>query len=308
MRAVQITQPGGPEVLTVGDVEVRDAGPDEVRISVVAAAVNPTDIGLRAGGDERPAPWIPGMDAAGTIESVGPGVEGYAPGDQVMAVATPRRPEGGAQAELIVVPAASVVPIPDGATLAQAATLPMNGLTARLGIELLGLPAGATLAISGGAGCLASYVIPLARERGIRVIADAKPDDEALVRGFGVDVVVPRGEAFVAAVRAVVPGGADALFDTALLGADGFDAICDGGAIAVVRGWQGSDPPRGIEVKQVWVRTVLTRTDWLGELRGLASDGRIALRVATEFPPEQAAEAQRLMAAGGLRGRALIVF
>ena len=140
MRAVQIPEPGGPEVLTVGDVDVRDAGPEEVRISVAAAAVNPTDIGLRVRGDERPPPWIPGMDAAGTIESVGPGVEGHAPGDQVMAVTTPRRPEGGAQAELVVVPAASVVPIPDGATLAQAATLPMNGLTARLGIELLGSP------------------------------------------------------------------------------------------------------------------------------------------------------------------------
>ena len=308
MRAVQIPEPGGPEVLTVGDVDVRDAGPEEVRVSVAAAAVNPTDIGLRARGDERPPPWIPGMDAAGTIESVGPGVEGYAPGDQVMAVTTPRRPEGGAQAELIVVPAASVVPIPDGATLAQAATLPMNGLTARLGIELLGLPAGATLAISGGAGCLSSYAIPLARERGIRVIADAKPEDEALVRGFGADIVVPRGEAFVAAVRAVVPDGADALFDTALLGADAFDVIRDDGAIAVVRGWRAADPPRGIEVKQVWVRTVLTRTDWLDELRGLASDGRLALRVAAAFSPERAAEAQRLMAAGGLRGRALITF
>ena len=119
---------------------------------------------------------------------------------------------------------------------------------------------------------------------------------------------MPRGEAFVAAVRAVVPDGADALFDTALLGADAFDVIRDDGAIAVVRGWQAADPPRGIEVKQVWVRTVLTRTDWLDELRALASDGRLALRVAAAFSPERAAEAQRLMAAGGLRGRALITF
>ncbi len=66
--------------------------------------------------------------------------------------------------------------------------------------------------------------------------------------------------------------------------------------------------PRGIEVKQVWVRTVLERTKWLRELRAFASDGRIALRVAAEFAAEQAAEAHRLMDAGGLRGRALIVF
>ena len=82
------------------------------------------------------------MDAAGTIESVGPGVDRLAVGDRVMAAVTPRRPEGGAQAELLVVPAASVVPIPDGASLEQAATLPMNGLTAMRGLELLALRRG----------------------------------------------------------------------------------------------------------------------------------------------------------------------
>jgi len=75
-----------------------------------------------------------------------------------------------------------------------------------------------------------------------------------------------------------------------------------------VRGWDDSEPERGIAVRQVWVRTVLKRTDWLDELRELASDGRIALRVAAEYPPEKAAEAHRVMAAGGLRGRAVIVF
>jgi D-arabinose 1-dehydrogenase-like Zn-dependent alcohol dehydrogenase len=78
--------------------------------------------------------------------------------------------------------------------------------------------------------------------------------------------------------------------------------------MAVVRGWDGSDPERGIQIHPVWVRTVLERTDWLLELRELASQGRIALRVAAEYRPEQAAEAQRAMEAGGLRGRAVIVF
>jgi NADPH2:quinone reductase len=75
-----------------------------------------------------------------------------------------------------------------------------------------------------------------------------------------------------------------------------------------VRGWDESTPERGIEIRQIAVVSVLERTDWLQELRELASDGRIALRLAGEYPPEQAAEAQRVMAAGGLRGRAVIVF
>ncbi|HEX8976688.1 MAG TPA: NADP-dependent oxidoreductase [Solirubrobacteraceae bacterium] len=309
MRAVGIKEPGGPEVLSVIDREVRAPGADEVRIRVRAAAVNPTDIGLRSMGVAQvDPPWTPGMDAAGVIESVGPGAERLRVGQEVMAAVAPRRPEGGAQAELLVVPAASVVPAPAGASLEQAATLPMNGLTALLGLDLLGLAAGRWLLVSGGAGLLASYVIPLAARRGVRVIADAKPEDEALVHSFGAEVVVPRGVGLTAAVRETVPDGVSALFDTALLGSSVFPAIADAGQIAVVRGWDDSETERGIEVRQVWVREVLKRTDWLELLRRLASDGTLQLRVAGRYPPEQAAEAQRVTAAGGLRGRAVIVF
>lgn len=207
----------GLRSLSVVKRPVREPGPGEVHIAVRSAAVNPADIALRqtGGGDVR-SPWTPGMAAAGTIEAVGEGVDRLRVGDEVMAAVNPRRPEGGAQAELIVVPAASVVPIPDGVTLQQASTLPMNGLTAELGLEVLALKAGQTLAVTGGAGLLASYVIPLAKECGLRVVADAKPDDEELVRGFGADVVVPRGERFASAVREAVPEGVDGLFDTLL--------------------------------------------------------------------------------------------
>jgi NADPH2:quinone reductase len=302
MRAVGITAPGGPEVLDVVDRLVREPEAGEVRIAVRAAAVNPTDIGLReyGGGDKLPAPWIPGMDAAGTVESVGDGVDRLSVGDEVMAAVMPRRAEGGAQAEQIVVPAASVVPIPDGATLEQAATLPMNGLTAMLGLELLGLREGQTLAVTGGAGLLASYVIPLAKEQGLRVIADAKPEDTELVRSFGADEVVARG--------AFPDQEADGAYDTALLHEAVFSALRDGGAMAVVRGWKPDETERGIRVEQVWVRNVLERTEWLSELRALASKGLLQLRVAGTYPPEQAADAHRAMDAGGLRGRAVIVF
>jgi NADPH:quinone reductase len=310
LRAVVITKPGDADVLEVADLDPRVPEPGEVRIAVKAATVNPTDIGLRQrGGGEVPKPWIPGMDAAGTVESLGAGVDRLEVGQEVMAAVSPRRPEGGAQQELLVVPAASVVPIPDGASLPEAATLPMNGLTAQSGLEMLGLSEGQTLAVVGGAGLLASYVIALAKERGLRVIADAKPEDEDLVKGFGADVLVPRSDSFGDAIRAVAPDGVDAVYDTALIYRDAFPAIRDGGAVVFVRGWDGNEvEDRGIRVHPVIVAKVLERTDWLDELRMLASDGRIKLRVAREFPPEQAAEAHRLMDAGGLRGRAVIVF
>ena len=309
MRAVTIPRPGGPEVLEVADRPVREPGADEVRVAVRAAAVNPTDTGLRATGAEGLGPpWVPGMDFAGVVESVGPGVEQLEVGDRVMGAVTPRRPEGGAQAELVLAPAASVVGMPDRATFAEASTLPMNGLTAELGLDMLGLAAGQSLAVSGGAGLLASYVIALAKARGLEVVADAKPEDEELVRSFGADAVLPRGGGFVAAVRERYPDGVDGVYDTAGLRGTVLGAIRDGGGIAVIRGWDDSPVERGIQVHAVRVATVLERTDWLRELRQMASDGRIALRVAVELPPEQAAEGHRLMGAGGLRGRAVIVF
>jgi NADPH:quinone reductase len=309
MRAVVITQPGDLDVLEVSDRPTREPGEDEVRIAVKAAAVNPTDIGLRERGGAGDPPWVPGMDAAGVVESVGPGVERLQVGQEVMAAVSPRRPEGGAQQERLIVPAASVVPIPDGATLPEAATLPMNGLTALRGLDMLGLSEGDTIAVTGGAGLLGSYVIPLAKEQGLRVIADAKPEDEKLVESFGADVVVPRGEKFTDAVRDAAPGGADAVYDTALLRREAFPAIRDGGQIVVVRGWDGNEvEDRSIRVHPVMVAHVLKRTDWLEHLRELASAGKLKLRVAHEYPPEQAAEAHRAMDAGGLRGRAVIVF
>lgn len=310
MRAVVITEPGDVDVLTVADLEPREPKEGQVRIAVKAATVNPTDIGLRQrGGGEEAKPWIPGMDAAGVVESLGAGVDRLEVGQEVMAAVSPRQPGGGAQQELLVVPAASVVPIPDGASLPEAATLPMNGLTAERGLDMLGLSEGQTLAVAGGAGLLASYVIVLAKERGLRVIADAKPEDEELVKSFGADVVVPRSDNFGDAVRAVAPDGADAVYDTALIYRDAFPAIRDGGGVVFVRGWDGNEvEDRGIRVHPVMVAQVLERTDWLEELRQLASEGRIKLRVAREFPPEEAAEAHRLMDAGGLRGRAVIEF
>jgi NADPH:quinone reductase len=308
-RAVVIPRPGGPEVLRVADREVRDPRAGEVRLAVRAAAVNPTDIGLRQrGADGIEPPWVPGMDAAGLVESVGRGSKRFAPGDPVMAAVMPRRPEGGAQAALVVVPEASVAPAPAGRTLEEAATLPMNGLTALRGLELLDLEPGETLTVTGGAGLLASYVIPLAKRQGLRVLADAGPDDEALVRSFGADEIVPRGDGLAAALRALAPGGVDAVYDTALLGRSVFPAIRPGGALAYVRTWDGGDVEDGVHVRRVQIAEVIERTSWLEELGALAAAGLLALRVAETFPPDRAADAHRLMERGGLRGRALIVF
>jgi NADPH:quinone reductase len=308
-KAVAYRGRGGPEVIDVIERAVRAPETGEVRINVKAAAVNPTDVLLRQRGAGDPTLIIvPGMDAAGVIESVGSGVSRLHSGDHVMAAVTPRRPEGGAQAEHIVVPAASVVAIPEGVSLAEAATLPMNGLTALRFLELAALEKGQFFAVSGGAGLLAHYTIAAAKSRGLKVIADAKPDEVELVRGYGADIVIERGQAFANAVRREVPTGVDAMLDTAVLGEKAFGAIRDGGVYFPVRGWDEKPSERGIQIKPFFVSEVLGQTEWLEELRDIVASAKIKLRVAGECTPEQVGDAQRTLEAGGVRGRFVIRF
>lgn len=310
MRAVLIHEPDGPGALTVGERDIREPGPGEVLLRVHAAAVNPADIVMwrTLGAGSVPVPFIAGMDAAGVIESVASDVEHVRAGQRAMAAVFPRRPEGGAHAELVVVPAASIAPIPDDLDPTAASTLPMNGLTALEGLHVLDLPPGTTLAVTGGAGLLASYVIPLAKRAGLRVVADAKPDDVDLVRSFGADIVVPRSADYAAAVRRSFPDGVDGVYDTAAITTAAVPAIRDGGRLAVVRGWNGPDPERGIHVHRVSVGNALQNTQWLNLLVDEAVAGHIQLRVAATYEPEAAQDAYTRTEAGGIRGRAIIRF
>lgn len=311
MRAVTINASDGPGSITVEDRPVPTPGPGEVRIRVAAAAINPSDpfMWRSVGNGPLQAPLTPGLDAAGTIDAVGPGVDRLAIGDRVMAVVNSRRPEGGAQAEIIVAPAASVVVVADALNLTDVATLPMTGLTALEGLRLLDPVPGATLAVTGGAGQLSSFLIPLAKQRGLRVIADAKNEDRALVAGFGADEVVPRGDGFVDAVLRLAPGGADALFDTAALTRSVLPAIRDGGSIAVIRGWDDAVvPERNVDVHAVSVGNAMQNTAWLELLADEAAKGRVPLRVLNVYPPDEAQSAYKRMEAGGLRGRLVLAF
>lgn len=308
-KAVTYTGRGGYEVIAIQQREVRPPAAGEVRIEVKAAAVNPTDMLLRAAGTNDPTSLVvPGMDAAGIVEAVGPDVTRLRVGDKVMAAVSPRRPDGGAQAQYIVVPAASVVPIPEGVSIAEAATLPMNGLTALRALDLAALGEGQTLAVSGGAGLLAHYAIAAAKRRGIKVIADAKPEETDLVRRYGADIVIERGPHFADAVRLAFPEGVDALLDTALLAESSFAALRDGGVYLPVRGWNDKPVDPRIRIAPVFVVEVLERTEWLEQLRDMVAAGEIRLRVTGEYSPEHVVDAQQALDAGGLRGRPVVVF
>jgi NADPH2:quinone reductase len=312
MRAVGIVQHGGPEALEIVELPEHHAGPGEVRLRVHAATVNPTDTYQRNGAfaDRQakvaPPPYVPGMDAAGVVDEVGEGVTHLAVGDRAMAIVQPKGAHGG-YASSLVLPAGSVTAAPAGTSHAEASTLPMNALTARLSLDKLGLTAGQTLAVTGAAGCYGGYVVQLAKADGLRVVADAAGADRALVQELGADVVLERGPGFAGRVREQFPDGVDGLADGAITGDANFGAVRDGGVIAVVRGQQG-DAGRGITVYDIWVREYLTAWEKLDELRRQVEAGQLTLRVAGVYPAEMASEAHRRLEAGGTRGRLVLEF
>jgi NADPH:quinone reductase-like Zn-dependent oxidoreductase len=318
MRAVGFDTPGGPEVLRTLEKPEPHAGPGEVRIRVHAATVNPADTLARSGdlplGDWPDPPIVLGMELAGVLDEIGPDtVTELAVGAAVMGMVIPVRPGGGAYAEYVVLPADWVVAAPDGLSHAEAATIPMNGLTALDVLDKLALAPGRTLGVTGAAGGLGGYVVQLAKAAGLRVIADASARDEPLVRSLGADVVVARGDDVADRIRAAAPGGVDALVDSALLGVTRLaPAIRDGGRFAMVRRDEEAgvepwyNPGRGVTRVLAWVPDQAGDQVKLDQLRKFAESGALTARVGRVFPAEQAAEAHRTLEAGGTRGRIVL--
>ena len=312
MRAVGLMTHGGPEVLQVVDVPPVHAQAGQIRLRVMAAAVNPTDVMARNGSRAEqqkvdPPPYVPGMDVAGIVDEVGSDVTtGVAVGDAVMAMVVPQGSHGGYR-EQIALDARAVVRAPTGTSHAEACTLPMNGLTARQSLDRLNLSPGQTLAVTGGAGAYGGYVIALAKAEGLTVIADAAPADEALIRSLGADIVVARGDDVANRIRAHFAGGVDGLADGALLNESALPAIRDGGVMTSVRGYAG-DGQRGIEVRPTWVRQYDCEFDKLDQLRSHCEAGVLTLRVADVYAPANAGAAHQRLEAGGTRGRLVIEF
>ena len=312
MRGVGIIEFGGPEALQLVDLPEEHAGAGQVRVRVHAATVNPTDTYLRNGSraamlKDVPPPHVPGMDAAGVIDEVGPGTStDLKVGDAVFAMVVPNGSHG-AYRESIVLSADAVTRAPAGVGHVEASSLPMYGLTARQSLDQLALKPGQTVAVTGAAGAYGGYVVQLAKADGLRVIADAAPADEALVKGLGADIVVPRGADVAEQIRKVCPEGVDGLADGSFQSEQAVGAVRDGGAFASVRGWAGTGE-RGITFHRTSVRDYDHRADLLAGLREHVESGAVTLRVAATYPPEQAAEAHRRIEAHGVRGRLVITF
>jgi NADPH:quinone reductase-like Zn-dependent oxidoreductase len=312
MRAVAFQRFGTPDVLSIIELPKPTAKIAEIVVKVAASSVNPTDLMMRSGGQAdmmtalKP-PFIAGMEFSGHVHEVGDPSTEMREGQPVMGIVNPRRPAGGAHAEYICVPAASVVPVPEGFDMVEAATVPMNGMTARMVIESMSLPSGGTVLITGSAGAVGGYVIALAKKSGLHVIADAKDEDRELLVRLGADEVVPRGDGMHTVVRAHFPQGVDALVDCALLGNSAAALVRDGGTAVALRKANVITDPR-LRNTHVGVLNEATNTTALQSIAGLLSEGVLKPRIAVRLPFTQAAEAHALLERGGLRGRVVLTF
>jgi NADPH:quinone reductase-like Zn-dependent oxidoreductase len=307
MRAVVARGYGGPEVLETVMVPLPEPGPGQVRIRVEAATVNPVDLVTRSGAlveaglmAARERTGI-GWDVAGVVDRAGAGVTAFVPGQRVIGLRDLLDVSLGAYAEYLVLDATAVAPAPPDATAAASATLPLNGLTALQALDLLGLVAGDTVLVTGATGAVGGFAVELAVRRGLRVVAQAGSKDEEFVRGLGAEWAVGRDASDLASdVRRLVPGGTDGALDTAGHGVRALAAVRTRGAFATVVGGSAPLPLRGIRVHQQWISADGAA---LAELAAMG----LTLRVAGILPLERAAEAHDRLAAGGVRGRLVLV-
>ncbi|REG00763.1 NADPH:quinone reductase-like Zn-dependent oxidoreductase [Asanoa ferruginea] len=297
-----VAELGGPEGLRVAELPDPVAGPGQVVVRVRAACVQPADIAARVGmipGGPVPPPFLPGWDVAGEVAAVGDDVSDLRVGDRVVGMIPWYLTRGtpGAYAELVAMDAEWLVPLPDGLDHAAAATLPLNAVTAHQALALLSLADASTVLVTGASGGVGGFAAQLAAQRGHRVLAVATHDDQAWVGGLGAAEVITR-ETELASIGPVAVA-----IDAIPLGDPAAAAVKDGGIVVTTRPTAPIDPSRDINQQ---LQLIHLEREVLADLVGQAAAGTLRTRVAATMPLREAAEAHRLVEAGGLRGKIVL--
>ena len=280
MRAIVITEPGGPEVLAVEQVPDPVPGPDEVVIGITAAGVNRADLMQRQGLYPPPpgAPPYPGLECSGQILATGSEVSDWEPGDKVCALLA-----GGGYAEQVAVPAGQVMPLPPGIGVADAAALPEAACTVYANVFMqAALAPGETLLVHGGSSGIGTAAIQLAKASGARVIVTAGTADKCQAcRALGADVAINyKEEDFVAATKAATHGrGADVILD--MVGGDYIERNYEAAAVEgrVVQIAFAGSPKATVDFRRIMLKR-LTHTG--STLRARSVEDKAAIAHAVE--------------------------
>lgn len=314
MRAIVAEKNGGPEVLKIKDMPKPKPGIGEVLVKVEAASVNPFDTQVRRGdyAAYMPTPHKLGVDVSGTVEAVGEGVDSLAVGDDVFYSARVLSNEGG-YAEYHVEQANLIAKKPEGLSFVDAASLPIAASTAWVClIERGRLKAGDRVLIHGGSGGVGIFAVQIANLTGAEVVATSSKDTQDLVEGLGADKTVNYRDADAWDQLATHSnGGFDVIID--LVGGDtiekSLELLAIGGRVVSIV--DQSDPQSlyagwgfNAEIHLVFLSPSAER---LARLGSLTARGLLKTVVEQTLPLEQAAEAHRLIEAGGRTGKIVLV-
>jgi NADPH:quinone reductase len=320
MKAIQIHETGGPEVLQLVDLPIPQPGPGQVLIRVEATGVNFIEIYFRKGVYKASLPLTPGSEAAGTVEELGPGVNGFAAGDSVASTSVL-----GSYAEYALVPAAQLVKVPAGLTPEQAAAAMLQGMTAHYLVHsTFPLKKGDTALVHAGAGGVGLLLTQMAAHLGARVITTVStPAKAELSREAGAaDVILYTQQDFETEVKRLTGGkGVDVVYDS--VGKTTFDSSLNclrpRGMLVLFGASSGPVPPfdliqlsgKGslfITRPTLW-HYVATRAEleWrAGDVLGWAAKGELKLRAEHIYPLAEAAQAQTDLAERRTAGKILL--
>jgi NADPH:quinone reductase len=320
MKAIQIRETGGPEVLQLVELQIPAPGPGQVLIRVEAIGVNFIEIYFRKGQYKATFPMIPGSEAAGTVEELGPGVNGFKAGDAVASAGVL-----GSYAEYALVPVGQLVKVPDGLSPEHAAAALLQGMTAHyLAYSTFPLKAGDTALVHAGAGGVGLLLTQMAARIGARVITTvSSPEKAELSREAGAsDVILYSEQDFVTEVKRLTSGkGVDVVYDS--VGKTTFDGSLNclrpRGLLALFGGSSGAVPPfdliqlsgKGslfVTRPSLW-HYISTREELelrAREVFGWAADGSLKLRMAHVFALDEAAQAQADMESRKTSGKILL--
>jgi NADPH:quinone reductase-like Zn-dependent oxidoreductase len=310
MKAYVYNGYGGPEVESLADVPRPEPGPGQLLIAVDAAGVNPADWKRRTGTMRAPGsasdrapeqapdqfPLVFGREAAGLVAGVGPGVDGFAVGDAVFG-----NSDGGGFSEFAVLPAALTAHRRPGLAATDAATLPVAAATGYDGIRQLGLPAGATVLITGVGGGVGVAAAQVARHLGLTVIGTASAGKKDFVESLGV-THVEYGPGVADRIRAAAPRGVDGIYDQV-----GGQALEDVAPLLTDRSKLVSAGDRATVTRLGGVPVGRARNrQVLDAVADLVLSGALRPYVTRTFPLDQAAAALRLVEDGHVQGKVVI--
>lgn len=298
MKAITFHRTGDPDVLALDEVPELPLGPQDIRVTVTAAAVNPVDLKTRSGflTLNLTYPSVPGWDVSGVVTETGSEVTRFTVGEQVIGMIAQPAHRYGTYAEQVTADAGLFAHAPAGVPLEEAAALPLAGLTAVQTLAKLTLPPGAPVLVTGAAGAVGRIAVQLLLADGHPVDALARTGDSESLRGLGVGTVHTRPEDLPDATHTAV-------VDTAGVAAT-IRAVADGGQFVAIDDNPQPAPERGITPGKSYVDENGTQLQTLSDL---VTAGRLTVPAGRRYPLADAAHAHQDFSAGGLRGKVLLL-